>query len=874
MPQKTQHTPMMVQYLGIKEQYPDAFLFYRLGDFYELFNEDAIKASQLLEVTLTTRNKNAENPIPMCGVPYHAAKGYIDVLIEKGYKVAICEQVEDPKTAKGMVKREVVQLITPGTAMDSKTIDAKTNNYLAALSVTEEQQITIAYADLSTGELKAAQLTSIDDVINELSSLKTKEVVFKEAEHIELQTELQTKLGILISTQKDIEENAEFAYLSSEVENTGILSVLKILLSYLSVTQKRSLAHLQKAEVYTPTHYLKMDHYSKHNLELVTSIRTGQKKGTLLWLVDETKTAMGGRLLKQWIDRPLIQETAIRARQDIVESLVNHFFERTDLNEALTRVYDLERLAGRVAFGNVNGRDLIQLKTSLVQIPQLKEIIELMNKNEWDSLLSDLDTVPEVVSLIENAINDDAPLSLKDGSVINDGFNQTLDQYRDAMRNGKRWIAQLEAEEREKTGIKTLKIGYNRVFGYYIEITKSNLANLPEGTYERKQTLANAERFITPELKEKETLILEAEEKSLALEYRLFTEVRETVKAYIERLQLLAKTVATIDVLQSFATISEKYHYVRPELTFDSQDLMLVNGRHPVVEKVLGQQTYVPNSVEMDANTEIMLITGPNMSGKSTYMRQLALTVILAQMGCFVPAETANLPVFDQIFTRIGAADDLISGQSTFMVEMMEANQALRHATPNSLILFDEIGRGTATFDGMALAEAIIEYIHKHVHAKTLFSTHYHELTVLEEELPGLVNTHVGAVEEDGELIFLHKMLPGPADKSYGIHVAKLAGLPNSLLSRAAVILERLEQKEEIVLGNHTEPKNVPLSNVMKEEPTSVGVSEAAEGQLSLFGALDETESTVIKTLTELNLLTMTPLEALNALHQLQQQLN
>ncbi len=869
MPQKTEHTPMMVQYLGIKKQYPDAFLFYRLGDFYEMFNEDAIKASQILEVTLTSRNRNAENPIPMCGVPYHAARGYIDILIEKGYKVAICEQVEDPKTAKGMIKREVVQLITPGTAIESKNMDAKSNNYLVAISVTDINQFNLAYADLSTGELKATQLSSIEEVINELSSLKTKEVVFEEAKNLELQTELKTKLGVMISTQQSSNENASLSYLTSEVDDQDIISAIKILVSYLAVTQKRSLTHLQKAEVYIPEHFLKMDHYSKHNLELAASIRTGQKKGTLLWLLDETKTAMGGRLIKQWIDRPLIQEKPIKERQDVVESLINHFFERTDLNEALTRVYDLERLAGRVAFGNVNGRDLLQLKTSLSQIPLLKQIIALINKGEWDNLIAHLDDVPEVVDLIERAVHVDAPLSLKDGNVIKDGYDEQLDLYRDAMRNGKQWIAQLEAQERQKTGIRTLKIGYNRVFGYYIEITKSNLTNLPEGLYERKQTLANAERFITPELKEKETLILEAEEKSLALEYELFTKVRDEVKQYIDRLQLLAKTVATIDVLQSFATISEKYHYVRPLLTYDSRELILKDGRHPVVEKVLGQQTYVPNSVEMDEQTEIMLITGPNMSGKSTYMRQLALTVIMAQMGCFVPAQSAQLPIFDRIFTRIGAADDLISGQSTFMVEMIEANQALRHATKHSLILFDEIGRGTATFDGMALAEAIIEYIHNHVHGKTLFSTHYHELTVLDQELKGLVNTHVGAVEEDGELIFLHKMLPGAADKSYGIHVAKLAGLPKDLLTRATVILERLEKKEELLLES-TEQETKALEKRTRAKHTEADKEE----QLSLFGMINEKESSIVKMVAELNLLTMTPLEALNALHALQQKLD
>ncbi|MGY0400913.1 DNA mismatch repair protein MutS [Carnobacterium jeotgali] len=874
MPQKTKQTPMMEQYLGIKANYPDAFLFYRLGDFYELFNEDAIKASQLLEVTLTSRNRNADEPIPMCGVPYHAAKGYIDSLIEKGYKVAICEQVEDPKTAKGMVKREVVQLITPGTAMDTKSMDAKTNNYLAAVMCTNTNHYYLAYADLSTGELKTTKLNSLESVMSELMSLRTKEVVFKEANDIELQEELKTKLGIMVSTQKELIESAEFSYLTNEIENTELIDIVKLLLSYLYVTQKRNLGHLQKVGVYSPTNHLKMDHYSKHNLELVSSIRTGQKKGTLLWLLDETKTAMGGRLLKQWIDRPLIQEKQITMRQNSVESLINHFFERTDLNEALTRVYDLERLAGRVAFGNVNGRDLIQLQTSLRQIPQLIEIIQLMNKGEWDQFIAELDQVPEVVDLINQAIDEDAPLSIKDGGVIKDGFNEQLDVYRDAMRNGKKWIAQLEAEEKAATGIKNLKIGYNRIFGYYIEITKANLANLPEGRYERKQTLANAERFITPALKEKEILILEAEEKSMLLEYTLFTEVRETIKQYIERLQNLAKTVAAIDVLQSFATISEKYHYTRPVMTANSQEISLIEGRHPVVEKVLGQQTYVPNSVEMGKENEILLITGPNMSGKSTYMRQLALTVIMAQMGCFVPADQAKMPIFDQIFTRIGAADDLIAGQSTFMVEMMEANEALRYASKNSLILFDEIGRGTATYDGMALAEAIIEHIHEKVHAKTLFSTHYHELTVLDERLPRLTNVHVGAVEEEGELVFLHKMLPGPADKSYGIQVAKLAGLPDELLSRATVILEQLEQKEEVIL-NHSpqielaEEVQMPIKANQKKKNDVID-----EGQLSLFGLLEDSEAEVVKAVRKMNLLTMTPLEALNCISEWQQKLN
>lgn len=866
MPQKTKHTPMMEQYLAMKAQYPDAFLFYRLGDFYEMFNEDAIKASQLLEVTLTSRNKNADDPIPMCGVPYHAAQGYIDTLIAKGYKVAICEQMEDPKQAKGMVKRDVVQVITPGTAMDLKSQDGKSNNYLTALHIDDNRRFNLAYVDLSTGELKVTQVDTKEEVVSELISLKTKETVFVEGQSIEAQTELNTKLGILISTQKWSEKEFLFADLMKNVESASKQMVLKLLLTYLGETQKRSLDHLQVAEEYVPAHFLKMDHYSKQNLELTTSIREGQKKGTLLWLLDETKTAMGGRLLKQWINRPLVHKGKIEARQNIVENLLNHFFERSDLNEVLTKVYDLERLAGRIAFGNVNGRDLIQLKTSLNQIPLIIGLIESMNQQEeWTQLLNQLDPVSEVVELIERAIHDDPPIAIKDGGVVKDGFNDKLDEYRDAMRNGKQWIASMEAEERQQTGIKNLKIGYNKVFGYYIEVTRSNLANLPEGRYERKQTLANAERFITPELKEKESIILEAEEKSTALEYELFTEVREAVKDSIERLQNLAKTVAIIDGLQSFAVVSEKYHYVRPVMSQGSQEIHLAEGRHPVVEKVLGQQTYVPNDVEMDKDTEVMLITGPNMSGKSTYMRQLALTVIMAQIGCFVPADQAKLPIFDKIFTRIGAADDLISGQSTFMVEMMEANQALTYATENSLILFDEIGRGTATYDGMALAEAIIEYIHENVRAKTLFSTHYHELTALENELPRLKNSHVGAVEEEGELVFLHKMLPGPSDKSYGIQVAKLAGLPHELLKKASKILIKLEQQKPIV------QEVVEVEDKVEEEKFLA--AESSEEQLSLFSFEDSAEKEVIQALKKLNLLTLTPLEAINELNELQQRL-
>ncbi|GMA47906.1 hypothetical protein GCM10025854_21560 [Tetragenococcus muriaticus] len=527
------------------------------------------------------------------------------------------------------------------------------------------------------------------------------------------------------------------------------------------------------------------------------------------------------------------------------------------MKEALTKVYDLERLAGRVAFGNVNGRDLLQLKSSLEQIPAIRTVLQGIDQGEWTQTLNNLEPMTDLVELIAQSINEEAPVEITEGNVIKDGFSQQLDQYRKAMRNGKQWIAELEAKEREKTGIKNLKVGYNRVFGYYIEITKANLGNLAEGTYERKQTLANAERFITPELKELEKTILEAEEQSVDLEYELFLDVRQQVKTAIDRLQNLAKMVSKTDVLQGFATVSERYQYVRPTLS-DQQELTIVEGRHPVVEKVLDSQEYIANSIEMNQDTSILLITGPNMSGKSTYMRQLALTVILAQMGCFVPAQSAIMPIFDRIFTRIGASDDLIAGQSTFMVEMMEANQALAHATPNSLVLFDELGRGTATYDGMALAQAIIEYIHQNVRAKTLFSTHYHELTVLQDELSQLKNIHVGAVEKDGDLVFLHKMMEGPADKSYGIHVAKIAGLPKDLLERADSILQALE-------------KGKTLQNQNLSEKSSEMEDSGKNQQLSLFNEFTDQESETLNELKTLDVVKMTPLDALNKLYELQQ---
>lgn len=850
-------SPGMRQYLDIKAQYPDAFLLFRMGDFYELFYEDATKAAQILELTLTSRNKNAENPIPMAGVPYHAAQGYIDSLVEMGYKVAIAEQLEDPKEAKGVVKRDVVQVITPGTFMNTTDKGSSTkNNYLTAVQSLSNGEFGFAYVDLSTGELKTTRLHDEESVINEACALETKELVLGNEVGEALKEKLFARLHLVFSEQFEVEENSELSFLTKDLGDDSMCEITLKLLTYLSITQKRSLNHLQQAIHYQTAHFLKMDYFSKYNLELTSSIRTGQKHGTLLWLLDETKTAMGGRLLKQWLDRPLISQARINERQNMVESLLTNFFERSDINESLKGVYDLERLAARVAFGTVNAKDLLQLKNSLQQIPVLRNIIESVNQGEWNDLLLGLDECPELVELIEKAIDENAPAQITEGGVIKLGYNVQLDMYKEAMKNGAQWILELEEREKKKTGIRTLRIDYNRKDGYFIHITNSNLQHLKEeGRYYRKATLKNGERYGTEELQQLERTILEATEQSMQLEYDLFVAIRERVEQFISRLQRCAKTVSTIDVLQSLASVAENYQYIRPILHEGGKRLLIKNGRHPVVEKVLGRQEYIPNSIKMEEETSLLLITGPNMSGKSTYMRQLALTVILAQIGSFVPAEHAELPIFDQIFTRIGASDDLISGQSTFMVEMMEANQALRHATTQSLILFDELGRGTATYDGMALAQAIIEYIHDNVHAKTLFSTHYHELTALEQKLPDLKNIHVGAIEKGGEVIFLHKMMDGPADKSYGIHVAKIAGLPTDLLERAASILEALEN-------------GVPSGKNM----ITPKVKEEAE-QLTLFSEVSTMELGVIEKIKKMDLLQTTPIEALNILYELKKQM-
>ncbi|MGD6816079.1 DNA mismatch repair protein MutS [Metabacillus sp. 113a] len=856
------YTPMMQQYLTVKADYEDAFLFFRLGDFYEMFFEDAIRASQELEITLTSRDGGSSERIPMCGVPYHSAAGYIEQLIGKGYKVAICEQTEDPKQAKGVVKREVVQLITPGTVMDGKGVSEKENNFL--VSVTElKDGFGFAVSDLTTGENSVTRASRFDEVLNELYSMGAKEAVVEGSMPENLIKSMKDRCGVAVSIEANDEAGQIPDNLLESIHDSELKRSFARLYLYLIRTQKRSLDHLQPVRHYELNQFLKMDLYSKRNLELTETIRGSGRKGSLLWLLDETKTAMGGRLLKQWIDRPLIHQEKIEQRHEMVQVLIDKFFEREEIREKLKEVYDLERLAGRVAFGNVNARDLIQLKKSLEQVPVLTDLVHSLDHPYSSKLAQTIDPCSELKDLLEQALVEQPPISVKEGNMIKEGFSIQLDEYRDASKNGKTWIAELEASERQRTGIRSLKVGFNRVFGYYIEITRANLHLLPEGLYERKQTLTNAERFITPALKEKEALILEAEENMAELEYQLFNDLRGQVRMYIPRLQSLAKCISELDVLQCFASVSEKRRYARP--VFSSGELDITEGRHPVVEKVLQAQEYVPNDCRMGSGRSMLLITGPNMSGKSTYMRQVALTAILGQIGCFVPAEKAVLPVFDQIFTRIGAADDLISGQSTFMVEMMEARNAIVHATENSLILFDEIGRGTSTYDGMALAQAMIEYIHHHIGAKTLFSTHYHELTVLDQPLKCLANVHVRAIEQNGKVVFLHKISEGAADRSYGIHVAELAELPPVLIKRAQAILEELE--------------NQPKANVLEQKTKETSAASEEEAQLSFFAQdkpakKNKKEPAADRLLKEellnLNLLEMTPLEAMNKLFELQ----
>lgn len=866
------YTPMMEQYLSIKAEYPDAFLFFRLGDFYEMFFEDAKKAAEELEITLTSRDGGKER-VPMCGVPYHSADAYIERLIEKGYKVAICEQVEDPKSAKGVVKREVVRVITPGTVIEEKMLADKENNFLVALA-TDGRAHALAAGDLSTGEWYVTQLEGVlDRLMDETSAYRPREVLLDSvlAGDRHFQKRLSMRLGCLFTpmTEEKLGSIGELEAAlaqqfpsANEVFTTALLvRAGGMLLRYLQDTQKRSLRHLNRVRRYDARQFMILDEAARRNLELTATLKDGRRQGSLLWLLDQTATAMGSRMLRQWLDKPLVNKEAIEERQEAVQAFLDDLLLLEEVRERLKEVYDLERLAARIAYGSANARDLQALRRSLEALPALQQVLAGMDCSPLRMMGEHMDVCADVAELIAKAIEDDPPVSVKEGGLIREGYHPYLDRLRKAQREGKNWITQLERREREATGIKSLKVGYNKVFGYYIEVTKANLRHLPEGRYERKQTLANAERFITPELKEKEQLILEAEEKSVELEYQLFTEVREQVARQIPRLQTLAEQVARLDALQSLAAVADRYRYVRPVIRTDGR-LRIEAGRHPVVEAANREEPFVANDTEMDPeDRQILLITGPNMAGKSTYMRQVALITVMAQIGSFVPAKRAEIPIVDRIFTRIGAADDLVGGRSTFMVEMAETCQALTQATKQSLILLDEVGRGTSTYDGMSLAHAIVEYIHDHVGAKTLFSTHYHELTRLEETLPRVVNVHARCVEKDGKVVFLHRIEPGRADRSYGIQVAELAGMPQEVIRRAKVILDELEGQAETAAA-------VQQLELFPSVPETVVRTETVpETDLS------ETEREVLKELAEWDLMGSTPLDAMQLIHRLQQRL-
>lgn len=870
-------TPMMQQYLKIKSEYDDCLLFFRLGDFYEMFFEDAKEASRVLEITLTKRDAKKEDPIPMCGVPYHSADSYIETLINNGYKVAICEQMEDPKQTKGMVKREVVRIVTPGTVMDQGGVDEKQNNYILSF-IKQGQEYALSYCDISTGELKATHFKDEATLLNEITTINPNEIVVNET----LSENMQRQINMITETITVREDISNQSFSVNNNEHEGMYQSTQLLLDYIHHTQKRDLSHLEEVQHYAAIDFMKMDFYAKRNLELTESIRLKSKKGTLLWLMDETKTPMGARRLKQWIDRPLIYKQQIEERLNIVDEFINHFIERDTLRNYLNQVYDIERLVGRVSYGNVNARDLIQLKHSISEIPNIKQLLSQLESDKITQF-DELEPLDDLLEVLENSLVEEPPISVKDGGLFKTGFNQQLDEYLEASRNGKSWLAELQARERERTGIKSLKISFNKVFGYFIEITRANLQGFEpsEFGYNRKQTLSNAERFITDELKEKEDIILGAEDKAIELEYQLFVKLREHIKSYTERLQKQAKIISELDCLQSFAEIAQKYNYVRPQFS-DNKTLKLENSRHPVVERVMDYNDYAPNDCELDNDTFIYLITGPNMSGKSTYMRQIAIISIMAQMGAYVPCESAVLPIFDQIFTRIGAADDLVSGKSTFMVEMLEAQKALTYATEDSLIIFDEIGRGTSTYDGLALAQAMIEYVAQTSHAKTLFSTHYHELTTLDQLLPCLKNVHVAANEYKGELIFLHKVKDGAVDDSYGIQVAKLADLPDKVIQRAQVILDEFEQKsdnpEPMIVQSEVKDdaidsnSNSETQDAVQHTNNQENTSSFEQAAFNLFDA-EVQQSEVEAQIKSLNLSNMTPIEALVKLSELQNQL-
>lgn len=874
-------TPMMKQYMQTKEEYKDCILFYRLGDFYEMFFDDALTASKELEITLTGKNCGLEERAPMCGIPYHAVDSYLNRLVSKGYKVAICEQVEDPKTAKGIVKREVIRVVTPGTNLDTQGLDETKNNYIMCI-VYMADRYGLSVADVTTGEYLVTELDSQTKLMDELYKFMPSEIVCNEAFYMsgldldDLKNRLHMAIYSLEAWYFDdalCRETLQEHFKVASLEGIGLsdyecgMIASGALLKYLEETQKNSLSHMSRLTRYATGNYMVQDSATRRNLELVETLREKQKRGSLLWVLDKTKTAMGARTLRKYVEQPLIDKESIVKRLDAVAELKDNAICREEIREYLNPVYDLERLVGKITYQSANPRDLIAFQSSLSMLPSVKCILKDMESDLLKEIYEELDPLEELCDLVGRAIQEEPPLAMKEGGIIKDGYNEEVDRLRKAKSEGKNWLADLETKEREKTGIKNLRIRYNKVFGYYLEVTNSFKDLVPD-YYTRKQTLANAERYIIPELKELEDTILGAEDKLCALEYELYCEVRNTIAAELTRIQRTAKAVAKLDVIASLALVAERNNYVRPKIN-EKGVIDIRDGRHPVVEKMIPNDMFIANDTYLDDKKQrISIITGPNMAGKSTYMRQAALIVLMAQLGSFVPASSANIGLVDRIFTRVGASDDLASGQSTFMVEMNEVANILRNATSKSLLILDEIGRGTSTFDGLSIAWAVVEYISnsKLLGAKTLFATHYHELTELEGKISNVNNYCIAVKEKGDDIVFLRKIVKGGADKSYGIQVAKLAGVPDPVINRAKEIVE------ELVTADITgKVKNIAVQGSETKKKTQKKLDEVDLTQFSLFDTVKDDD--VLNELKELDISHMTPMDAMNKLYQLQNKL-
>ncbi len=869
-------TPMMQHYMKTKQEYPECLLFYRLGDFYEMFFEDAKTVSKELELTLTGKSCGLKERAPMCGIPYHAVDGYLNKLVNKGYKVAICEQVEDPKLAKGMVKREVVRIATPGTNLDLKSLDETKNNYLMCIAALSEHY-GIAVADITTGAFFVTETHSLRALTDEIYQYAPSEIVCNEAflvsgiDFEELKYQLKLMVNPLESwffdedgTTKNLLEHFKVSSLSGlGLEEYPVGKVAAgAMLSYLYETQKNSLSQMTALRAYPTGEYMLLDRSTRRNLELTETLREKQKRGSLLWVLDKTKTAMGARMLRSMMEQPLLNKGQINERLDIVEAFKENAFTREEIREYLNSVYDLERLVSKVSCHSANPRDLVALKTSLSMIPGIRTLMKEITCQLGSTIMEEMDPLEDIFQWIDSTIDEEPPISSKEGGMIKAGADEEIDRLRQAKTEGKSWLADLEAKERERTGIKNLRIKYNKVFGYYLEVTNSYKDLVPED-YMRKQTLTNAERYITPKLKELEDVILGAEEKLIDLEYALFEEVRNKIGEEIVRIQKTARAIAMVDVFASLALVAEQGQYCRPTI-LQNGTIDIKQGRHPVVEKMIKNEMFISNDTFLNSsNHRISIITGPNMAGKSTYMRQTALIVFMAQIGSFVPASSAKISIVDRIFTRVGASDDLASGQSTFMVEMTEVANILRNSTKNSLLILDEIGRGTSTFDGLSIAWAVVEHIcnPKLSGAKTLFATHYHELTELEQKLSGVDNYCIAVKEQGDSIIFLRKIIPGGADKSYGIQVAKLAGVPDSVISRAKQILEELSNAD--IAGNSQK-----TAAKLRAAKAPGIIDEVDMQQMSLFDTVKDDD--IIKEIKELDIGNLTPIEALNTLYKLQ----